>query len=141
MDYVRYNSTLPVMFLMVSSVDHISPGLGLTVTLTISKNGGPFIAPTGTVTEIGSGWYRYMPSALDTDTLGPWALHATAATADPSDILLYIVDGFVTLGPTQTTNIVGSMSGSVGSVVDAVTCSGTTTTTTTCCCKKKCKCC
>ena len=141
MDYRQYSTTYPIVFLMISDVDHISPGLGLTVTVTLSKNGATFVSPTGTVTEIGSGWYSFAPSALDMNTLGPVALHATAATADPTDLLFYVTDGLVTLAPTQTVNITGNLSGSVGSVVDAVTCSGTTTTTTTCKCKKKCTCC
>ena len=74
-----------IPFLMVSSADHIAGATGLAPTVVISKNGGAFAAPAGTVTEVGNGWYKLAPAAADTNTPGSLVLHATAAGADPTD--------------------------------------------------------
>jgi hypothetical protein len=70
---------------MVQASDHISPLLGASPTVTLSKNGGGFAAPAGAVAEIGNGWYRVAGNATDTGTMGPLLLHATAAGGDPTD--------------------------------------------------------
>lgn len=75
----------PLLFLMVDSADHVSAKTGLSPTVTISKNGASFGSPSGTVSEVGSGWYKVAGNATDTNTLGPLLLHATASGADPSD--------------------------------------------------------
>lgn len=81
----------PLMFLMVQSLDHISPALGLTPTVAISKNGLGFMSPIGAVSELGNGWYRVAANANDTNVLGPLLLHATATGADPVDVVYAIV--------------------------------------------------
>ena len=80
-----------IVFLMVDSTDHITGKTGLTPTVTISKNGGTFASPSGTVSEIGNGWYKFTPAAADVDTLGPLLIHATATGADPMDIEYQVV--------------------------------------------------
>lgn len=80
-----------VMFLMVSSTDHVTAVTGLSPTVTISKNGGAFASPTGTTAEVGSGWYKHTPSAADVGTLGPLVLHATGTGADPVDLQYQVV--------------------------------------------------
>lgn len=79
------NTTEVLHFLLVSSADHITPVTGATPTVTLSKNGGAFVAAQGAVVEAGSGWYHLQPHAFDADTLGVLALHATAGGADPFD--------------------------------------------------------
>jgi len=74
-----------LVFLMIDSADHISGKTGLTVTVTLSKNGAAFASPAGTVSEIGSGWYALTATSADTGTLGSLVLHATATGADVSD--------------------------------------------------------
>lgn len=74
-----------LVFLMIDSSDHITGKTGLTVTVTISKNGAAFAAPAGTVAEVGNGLYALTPTSADTGTLGSLILHATATGADPSD--------------------------------------------------------
>lgn len=37
----------PILFPMVDSTDHVSGKTGLTPTVTITKDGGPFVAPAG----------------------------------------------------------------------------------------------
>lgn len=79
------DTTKPIEFLMIDSADHISGKTGLTVTVTLSKNGGAFGAAAGTVAEISAGWYKLTPTSADTGTLGGLQLHATAIGADPTD--------------------------------------------------------
>lgn len=81
----------PLLFLMIDSSDHVSPKTGLSPTVTLSKNGGSFASPSGAVSEIGSGWYKVAGNATDNATLGPLALHATSAGADPTDVVFPVV--------------------------------------------------
>lgn len=79
----------PLLFLLVSSTDHITGVTGLTPTVRISKNGGTGAAPSGAVSEVDAtnmpGWYKVAGNATDTATLGPLILHATGTGADPVD--------------------------------------------------------
>jgi len=79
------NTATPIRFLMVLGSDHITGATGLTPTVTIAKNNGGYAAPFGAVTEVGNGFYQIEANAVDANTLGPLLLHATAATADPTD--------------------------------------------------------
>ena len=90
--HVTQSSTAyALVFLLTQSADHISALTGATATVTLSKNGAAFAAPSGAVTEIGSGWYKVAGNATDTNTLGPLLLHATATGADPTDVVYEIV--------------------------------------------------
>ncbi len=92
MRLLKQSSTAqPLVFLMVLSSDHISGATGLSPTVTLSKNGGSFTAPSGSVTEIANGWYQVAGNASDTGTLGPLVLHAIATGADPSDTIHEVV--------------------------------------------------
>lgn len=79
------------MILMVDSADHITGKTGLTLTVTLSKDGGAFAAMGGTVTEISSGWYKLALNTTDTGTLGDLAIHATSTGADPTDVADQVV--------------------------------------------------
>jgi hypothetical protein len=81
----------PLLFLMIDAADHISPKTGLAPAATISRNGGSFNPPSGTVAEIGNGWYQVAGNASDTATVGPLLLHATAPGADPTDVQFEVV--------------------------------------------------
>src|SRR6185437_16140639 len=85
------NLTQSLLFLMTDGIDHISPKTGLAPTVLLSKNGGAFAACAGAVSEIGDGWYKVAANAVDAGTLGPLLLHATAANADPQDIVYTVV--------------------------------------------------
>ena len=74
-----------LLFLLVDSGDHLTGKTGLSPTVTLSKNGASFAAPSGSVTELSNGWYKVSGNATDTGALGPLLLHATAAGADPCD--------------------------------------------------------
>lgn len=73
------------MFLMIDESDHVTGLTGLSPTVTLSKAGGSFASPAGSVSEVGNGWYKVAGNATDTGTLGPLVLHATATGADPFD--------------------------------------------------------
>jgi hypothetical protein len=90
-DIQQSTTNYPLLFLLILTSDHISPATGLTPTVTLSKNGAAFTSPAGAVTEIGNGWYKVAGNATDTSTLGPLALHATVATADPADAMYPVV--------------------------------------------------
>jgi len=90
-------STHPLTFVMVDSSDHTSGKTGLSPTVRLSKNGGTGAVPAGAVSEVDAtnhpGLYKVAGNATDSNTLGPLALHASAAGADPTD-LEWLVVGF-----------------------------------------------
>ena len=89
---VKQSSTAyPLVFLLVSSTDHINGVTGLSPTVTISKAGGAFGAPAGAVSELGNGWYAVAGNATDSGTLGALILHATGTGADPADVVYEVV--------------------------------------------------
>ena len=86
------NTTIPLIFFMQDSASARRAGKeGLTITATISKNGGTQAAPAGAITEIGDGYYKIAANATDANALGPIALIATAAGADPCDDVFVVV--------------------------------------------------
>lgn len=66
---------------MVDSNDTEVAGLGSGFTLQISKNGGAFAASAGIKAEIGSGWYSYLSTVGEADTVGPVSVKVTGAGA------------------------------------------------------------
>jgi hypothetical protein len=88
------SASIPLLFVMIDSSDHITGKTGLTPTVTIRKPAGAFATPSGAVSEIANGWYQVAGNATDTNTLGPIALHATSAGADPTDVVVANVRGF-----------------------------------------------
>jgi len=89
---LKDSASRPLLFLLVSSVDHITGLEGATPTVTISKSGAAMAASSGAVSEIGKGWYQVAGDADDRDTAGPLALHAEADGADPYDDLFIVGD-------------------------------------------------
>jgi hypothetical protein len=138
------STAFPLPFLMVSSVDHITGVTGVQPTVAVSKNGGAFMPVAGVVTQIGQGWYVVAGNLNDTNTLGPLILHAEAPGADPVDAMFVVVavnpqvagnmgiGALPTAAPGATAGLpvnpitVGSVTGSVGSVVAPVTASAVT---------------
>ena len=86
------NLARALLFLLVDESDHITGLEGASPTVTLSKNGGAFAAPSGAIAEIGKGWYKVAANATDATTLGPLILHAEADGADPVDIVFMVVD-------------------------------------------------
>jgi hypothetical protein len=81
----------PLLFQLIDSSDHLSGKTGVTPTVTLSKNGGSFASPAGTVTEISAGWYKVAGNVTDTGTMGPLIVHATGTGCDPVDVMYEVV--------------------------------------------------
>jgi hypothetical protein len=75
----------PLYFLMTDNTNH-NPDAGLTITATISKDGGALAAPGGTVTAVSNGLYYFSPSQADTNCKFA-TLRFTAAAADDTWLL------------------------------------------------------
>lgn len=84
-----------VMVLLVSSADHVSPVTGATLNISASKDGAAFASITPVVTERGNGWYSLALTTAHTNTLGDLAMHITATSADPLDMVLLVEGGSV----------------------------------------------
>lgn len=122
----QQNSTsYPITFLMIDSSDHITGKVGLTPTVTLSKNGAAFGAAAGAVSEIGGGWYALAGNATDLNTLGDLLIHATATGADPVDDRYCIVPwnpfDAVRLGLTALPNATAGTNGGLALVGSAMT--------------------
>lgn len=80
-----------LVFFMRDSTDHVTGKTGLSPTVLISKNGGTFATPAGSVAAMGNGFYYVVPNTADTNTLGILALTATAAGADQATMAFAVV--------------------------------------------------
>lgn len=95
---VQSSSSQAIVFFMSDAADHITGKTGLSPTVTISKNGGSFASPSGSVSEVANGWYKLAGNATDSNTVGPLTLHATATGADPADLKLFVTDNISQTG-------------------------------------------
>jgi hypothetical protein len=91
MRVLKQSTARTVMVFMTDSVDHLTGKTGLTLTVTLSKNGAAFASISPNVTERGNGWYAIDLVSSNTDTLGDLAIRVTATGADPSDLLCQVV--------------------------------------------------
>jgi hypothetical protein len=66
-----------ILFVLVESNGNEVTGLGSSFTLQLSKNGAAFAGSAGTKAEVGSGWYSYLSTAGEADTVGPVAVKVT----------------------------------------------------------------
>lgn len=80
-----------ITFVLVDSNGNEVTGLGSGFTLQLSKAGGAFTASAGTKAEIGSGWYKYLATAGEADTVGPVAIKVTHASVIQQN-LEYVVE-------------------------------------------------
>lgn len=101
-DILQSSTQSALVFLLVQSSDHITGKTGAVPGVSLSKNGASFVLVSGTIAEIGNGWYKVGGNATDTNTLGPLALHATATSCDPTD---FIVANIVAFNPQTATNL------------------------------------
>ena len=81
-----------IAFVLVDASGMEVTGLGATFAVEISKDGGAFAAGSGVKAEIGSGWYSYELTAVETDTAGPLAVKIIGAGAVQQN-MLYQVSG------------------------------------------------
>lgn len=84
------NQPNEIKFVMIDASDNVLAGL--TLSIEISKPGdNAFVAASGSWTELGSGWYRYVSTAGEADTIGTVAIRVTAVGAVQQN-LEYVVD-------------------------------------------------
>jgi len=93
------NTRDPLVFPLISPLNHLSPATGLSPAILLSKAGGAYSAALGAVTEIldnlgnHMGMYSVAPNATDANTEGLLALRVQAASGnDPQDIYYYVVN-------------------------------------------------
>jgi hypothetical protein len=96
------DTTHPLMVFLAWGDGNNAPGLNLPY-VTISKNGGAFGAVTGTVGNVGNGWYSVSGAGLatDLDTLGPLTIEANflGVVAGKSTYTVVAMDPFVNYDP------------------------------------------
>lgn len=75
----QLNQQNRITFVLVDSNNNEVAGLGSIFTLEISKNGGAFAASAGVKGEIGNGWYTYLATTNEANTVGPLSIRVTGA--------------------------------------------------------------
>jgi hypothetical protein len=83
-----------LIFVMVDGTGTEVTGLDDDFTLQVSKNGGTFVAGTGTKDEIGSGYYSYELTAAEAGTVGPLAIKITGAGAVQQNLTYDVVEWY-----------------------------------------------
>lgn len=79
-----------IEFVMLDTNNDEVTGLGTGITVQVSKNGGAFAGSAGTKAEISNGWYSYITTAGETDTVGPLAVKVTHATTRQQNLVYYV---------------------------------------------------
>jgi len=105
------NQANRITFVMVDS--NYTELAGLTLSIEVSKDGGGFVAASGTSGEIGNGWYWYLSTAGEADTVGPVSIKVTAVGAIQQNleyVVLQRTSGFV-FWPYQVTYTGSPVSG------------------------------
>ena len=98
-------SSQRLVFFMADSTSHYVGKTGLSPTVLLSKNGGPFSAASGAIGEIAYGWYNVSGHVYDSNTVGPLILYASGTGADPvnnvHDVVAYDMQNSGNLGLTS----------------------------------------
>ncbi len=100
----------PIDFVISNPGGIEMPGLGVGFTVQISKNGGPFVLGAGVKSEVGLGWYRYVSTVAEADTLGEVIVVVSAPGAQQQNLLYQVVSVFVATPPTYPIIIPNSCS-------------------------------
>lgn len=112
------NQQNKILFALVNSSGAEVSGLGGAFTLEISKNGGAFVAGAGTKAEIASGWYSYLSTAAEADTVGPVAIKITHGSIVQQN-LEYVVKSRTVNAVTFTYTLTEPPEGSGTPIADA----------------------
>lgn len=90
-DWIRSQANR-ITFVMVDGTGNEVAGIGDgNLTVEISKNGAAFVAAAGTDTEVSDGWYSYLATAGEADTIGTVSVKVDGAGAIQQN-LEYIVE-------------------------------------------------
>jgi len=80
-----------ITFVIVNAAMVEIPGLGVAFNLFVSKAGGAFAPSAGVKAEISNGWYRYLSTAAEANTVGPISVYITAAGAIQQNLEYVVV--------------------------------------------------
>jgi hypothetical protein len=80
-----------ITFVLVDNTNTEVAGLTNTFTLEVSKDGGAFVGSAGVKSEISDGWYTYVATAGEADTIGPVSIRVTHASIIQQN-LEYVVE-------------------------------------------------
>ena len=80
-----------ITFVLVDAAFNEVLGLGGTYTLRISKNGAAFAPGVGVKAEVGLGWYSYLATAAEANTVGTISIVVTDALIKQQN-LEYVVE-------------------------------------------------
>ncbi len=113
--YLKQSTQVTKTVLMVDSADHVTGKTGLAAGITkyLTKAGGTPAAETMTTAELDAtnvkGVYSLVFTTTQTNTLGEYHLHLTAAGADPTDdwweVVTYLPGEAATLQADQAVNV------------------------------------
>lgn len=98
-----------ITFVMVDTSNVEVAGLGTAFTVAVSKAGGAFAASAGTKSEISAGWYGYLLTAAECNTVGPVSVKATHASTAQQNLVYFV--GGANAGAVPFTYTVTSSSG------------------------------
>jgi hypothetical protein len=79
-----------IPFVLVDENDVEVTGLGDGFAASLSKNGGSFAAGVGARSELGDGWYLYVATGEECDTVGALALRVTGSGVVQQNLLLRV---------------------------------------------------
>ena len=85
-----------ILFVMIDNLGVEVTGLGNGFTLELSKAAAGFIGSAGTKAEISDGWYSYICTAAEADTIGPIALRVTGAGCIQQNLEYVIEERLIT---------------------------------------------
>ncbi len=74
------NQTNLITFVLIDAAGAEVSGIGNAFTLEVSKGGAAFAGSAGTKSEISSGWYAYLSTVGEADTVGPVSVKITHAS-------------------------------------------------------------
>lgn len=100
-DPISQSTAVRIPLYAVQSADHITPATGITIAVTISRNGAAFGNPSAgatNATSIGSGWYYADLSTTDTATLGPVIVLGTGTGIDNVTMALLVIPALTVAG-------------------------------------------
>lgn len=86
------NQSNTIYFVLVDSNNQEVTGLGNTFVLNLSKNGAAFVPSAGTKSEIGLGWYKYVSTAGEANTLGKVIIVVTGGGIIQQNLVYLVKD-------------------------------------------------
>jgi hypothetical protein len=101
MDYrIKSVTSPPISMQLLDTNGSPVTGLGTAPTVTLSKNGAAFGSATGSVAELGTGYYAFTPSATDVGTDGVLIVRmaGTGAVTDTKELMIIESTGVLPSG-------------------------------------------